>query len=96
MKQQRLFLLKEIPKNYSEIISKKNFVFVVPFAFFRDKNTSFLVIHHPLAPALTYIMSAYKDKAGFYFLSIVTDGDLWMPRDWPRLKSWVNGVRKEW
>ena len=35
------------------------------------------MIHHPLAPALTYIMSAYKDKAGFYFLSIVTDGDLW-------------------
>lgn len=46
--------------------------------------------------ALDYALYAYKDKAGFYFLSIVTDGDLWMPRDWPRLKSWVNGVRKEW
>lgn len=46
--------------------------------------------------ALDYALYAYKDKAGFYFLSIVTDGDLWIPRGWPRLKSWVNGVRKEW
>ena len=44
----------------------------------------------------TYVLFTDKDEAGFYFLSIVTDGDFWVPRDWPRLKSWVNGVRKEW
>ena len=96
MKQQRLFLLKEIP----EIIQKlfqKIFSYLSSLSHsFGIKKTVFLEIHHPLAPALTYIMSAYKDEGGFYFLSIVTDGDLWMPRDWPRLKSWVNGVRKEW
>lgn len=46
--------------------------------------------------SLCYNLYAYKDEAGYYLLSIVTDGDLWVPRRWPRLKSWVNGVRKEW
>ncbi len=46
--------------------------------------------------SLLYQLYAYKDEAGYYLLSIVTDGDVLIPRRWPRLKSWVNGVRKEW
>lgn len=40
-----------------------------------------------------YLLGAYMDEDGYYFLSIITEGDLWIPRDFAKLKSWVNGER---
>ena len=39
----------------------------------------------------SYEVKALADDTGFYILSINTNGELWIPRDWPRLKSYVNG-----
>lgn len=39
----------------------------------------------------SYDLKALADDAGFYILSITTKGELWIPRDWSRLKSYVNG-----
>lgn len=41
----------------------------------------------------SYQLGAYWDEDGFYFTSITTEGELWMPRDYTKLKSWVNGER---
>lgn len=40
-----------------------------------------------------YLLGAYMDEDGYYFLSIIAEGDLWVPRDFAKLKSWVNGER---
>lgn len=42
-----------------------------------------------------YLLSIYCDEAGYYVLSVVTEGELWMPRNFVSLKSWVNGTRVE-
>ena len=41
----------------------------------------------------SYELKALADDTGFYILSINTKGELWIPRNWPRLKSYVNGER---
>jgi len=41
----------------------------------------------------SYEVKALADDTGFYILSINTKGELWIPRDWPRLKSYINGER---
>ena len=40
-----------------------------------------------------YYLCTYMDDDGFYFLSVTTEGEIWMPRDYPKLKSWINGQR---
>lgn len=40
-----------------------------------------------------YSLHSYYDKDGYYILSLTTKGDLWVPRDWPKLKSWINGEK---
>ena len=41
-----------------------------------------------------YLLSTYMDDDGFYFLFVTTEGEIWMPRDYPKLKSWINGKRE--
>ena len=40
-----------------------------------------------------YSLDNYCDKDGYYILSLTTKGDMWVPRDWPKLKSWINGEK---
>lgn len=42
---------------------------------------------------MDYLLSTYMDDDGYYFLSVTTEGEIWMPRDYPKLKSWINGER---
>ena len=41
-----------------------------------------------------YLLSTYMDDDGFYFLYVTTEGEIWMPRNYPKLKSWINGKRE--
>nr|MCR5680534.1 hypothetical protein [Prevotella sp.] len=38
-----------------------------------------------------YDLKTLASNDGFYILSINTKGELWVPRDWPKLKSYING-----
>jgi len=40
-----------------------------------------------------YELNCFLDEDGFHIVSIVTLGEMWMPRDWTKLKSWINGER---
>lgn len=40
-----------------------------------------------------YLLGAFMDEDGYYFLSIIAEGDLWIPRDFVKLKSWINGEK---
>ena len=40
-----------------------------------------------------YSLRSYSDPDGFYILSLTTKGDIWIPREWPKLKSWINGEK---
>ena len=40
-----------------------------------------------------YSLRSYSDPNGFYILSLTTKGDIWIPSDWPKLKSWINGEK---
>lgn len=42
---------------------------------------------------MNYHLCIYMDDDGFYFLYATTEGEIWMPRDYPKLKSWINGQR---
>ena len=38
-----------------------------------------------------YSLSSSADDKGFYILSFTTKGELWIPREWQKLKSYING-----
>jgi hypothetical protein len=40
-----------------------------------------------------YSLRSYCSDDGFFILSLTTKGDIWIPRDWPILKSWINGEK---
>lgn len=58
---------------------------------FRYGNLRDMVRGRDIKGDASYELKALADDNGFYILSINTKGELWIPRDWPRLKSYVNG-----
>ena len=40
-----------------------------------------------------YFLAYYRDEEGLHFLSTTTDGELWMPKEWTKIKRWVNGKK---
>lgn len=58
---------------------------------FRYGNLRDMVRGQDFKDDSNYSLKALADDTGFYILSINTKGELWIPRDWPRLKSYVNG-----
>ena len=60
---------------------------------FRYGNLRDMVLGQDFKDDSNYSLKALADETGFYILSINPKGELWIPRDWPRLKSYVNGER---
>lgn len=60
---------------------------------FRYGNLRDMVRGQDIKDDASYDLKTLADDNGFYILSINTKGELWIPRDWPRLKSYVNGER---
>lgn len=58
---------------------------------FRYGNLRDMLLGQDFKDDSNYSLKALADETGFYILSINTKGELWIPRDWPRLKSYVNG-----
>ena len=58
---------------------------------FRYGNLRDMVRGQDIKGDASYELKALVDDNGFYILSINTKGELWIPRNWPRLKSYVNG-----
>lgn len=58
---------------------------------FRYGNLRDMVRGQDIKGDASYELKALADDTGFYILSINTKGELWIPRNWPRLKSYVNG-----
>ena len=58
---------------------------------FRYGNLRDMVRGQDFKDDASYDLKTLADDTGFYILSINTKGELWIPRDWPRLKSYVNG-----
>ena len=40
-----------------------------------------------------YSLRIFYGPNGFYILSLTTKGDIWIPSDWAKLKSWINGKK---
>ena len=40
-----------------------------------------------------YFLSCMRDEDGYHILSITSKGDRWVPRDWPKIKSYINGEK---
>lgn len=40
-----------------------------------------------------YYLMCGTDASGFYILSLISRGAIWIPNDWLRLKSWINGEK---
>ena len=60
---------------------------------FRYGNLRDMLCGRDIKGDASYELKALADDNGFYILSINTKGELWIPRDWPRLKSYINGER---
>ena len=54
-------------------------------------NLKDLVGGHDVEGDMDYTLKTLADDKGFYILCITTKGELWIPRDWPKLKSYING-----
>ena len=42
-----------------------------------------------------YELHPFLDEDGYHIVSITTIGEYWEPKDWHKLKSWINGERVE-
>lgn len=53
------------------------------------------IVHGPAyyPTPISYNLSCMRDGDGFHILSITTDNELWIPREWTKLKSWINGEK---
>ncbi len=40
-----------------------------------------------------YHLSCMMDQDGYHIIIITTKGELWIPNDWPKLKSYINGEK---
>ena len=40
-----------------------------------------------------YFLSCMFDEDGYHILSLRNKGDRWIPKDWPKLKSYINGEK---
>lgn len=40
-----------------------------------------------------YYISCMRDNDGYHILAITSKGDRWIPRDWQKLKSYINGEK---
>lgn len=40
-----------------------------------------------------YALKLFQDKEGFHIVSTTTLGELWIPVEWQKLKSWINGEK---
>ena len=40
-----------------------------------------------------YELHHFLDEDGFHIVSLVTLGEMWVPKDWQKLKSYINGER---
>ena len=40
-----------------------------------------------------YFLGYYRDEEGLHLFSTTTDGELWMPKEWTKIKRWVNGKK---
>ena len=38
-----------------------------------------------------YSLRCMRDDDGYHILCLTTQGELWIPKDWPKLKSYING-----
>ncbi len=50
---------------------------------------------HKRTKEKAYELKCFLDEDGFHLVSITTIGELWVPKDWQKLNSWVNGKRVE-
>ena len=69
-----------------------------PYIYKYSKGYSFynieeIVRGHRYHGSYEYSLRSYSDPNGFYILSLTTKGDIWIPSDWPKLKSWINGEK---
>ena len=40
-----------------------------------------------------YHLSCMMNPDGYHILVITTKGELWIPKDWPKLKTYINGEK---
>lgn len=67
-----------------------HYYFISHFPFGNLKD---IVQGHNYRDHIGYNLSCMRDGDGFHILSIITKGELWIPRDWPKLKSYINGEK---
>lgn len=58
---------------------------------FSYRNLEEMVSGSDIEGDFSYSLQSSADDKGFYILSFTTKGELWIPREWRKLKSYING-----
>ena len=58
---------------------------------FSYRNLGEMVSGQDIEGDSSYSLSSSADDKGFYILTFTTKGELWIPREWRKLKSYING-----
>ncbi|MBQ3629235.1 MAG: hypothetical protein II947_09455 [Bacteroidaceae bacterium] len=58
---------------------------------FSYRNLKEMVSGSDIEGDSSYSLSSFADDTGFYILTFTTKGELWIPKDWQKLKSYING-----
>ena len=60
---------------------------------FPDQNLNDIVEGVKCYDSDEYNFCCMRNEDGFHILSITTKGERWVPREWPKLKSYINGEK---
>lgn len=87
--------LDSLSHGYVDAHPEQRYLYNFPSRFFPDPEIGQAILTgYSLGHDANYVLMYGLESDGFlHILSICTDGELWMPLDWYKLKSYINGER---
>lgn len=84
--------LDSLSHGYVDAHPEQRYRYYFPSRFF-PKNGQTIVRGEHWEHTADYTLMYRLEPDGFHILNLCTDGDFWVPRDWYKLKSYINGEK---
>ena len=85
--------LDSLTHNYVDNHPEQQYTYYYSSRFLPHANITGIVEGHDIRGDKDYHLKCMMDEEGYHILVITTKGELWTPKDWQKLKSYINGEK---
>ena len=85
--------LDSLTHNYVDNHPEQQYTYYYSSRFLPHANINGIVEGHDIRGDKDYHLKGMMDEEGYHILVITTKGELWTPKDWQKLKSYINGEK---